>query len=89
VWPAPGQVAVHGAEEDQAEAMRSVEADPGRPHRCLACDNGRGLLHACLQLTIAGQQHWPAKRIQQMHQDPTPERSPHSQPQAQMRGCSR
>src|SRR6185369_17942743 len=49
-----GQVAIHGTEQDEAVAMTGVEADPGLPHRCLARDDRRDLLHAHVKLTIAG-----------------------------------
>ena len=49
------QVAIHGTEQDEAVAMTGVESDPGLPHRCLARDDRRDLLHARLEFRIAGQ----------------------------------
>ena len=49
------QVAVDSTEQDEAVAMTGVEADPGLPHRGLACDDRRDLLHARSEFQIAGQ----------------------------------
>ena len=38
--------------------MAGVEADPGFPHRCLARDDQRHLLHARVECLIAGQELW-------------------------------
>jgi hypothetical protein len=45
-----------------------VEADPGFPHRCLARDDRRNLLHARLQVTVTGQQLRAVEGEQEMRE---------------------
>jgi len=60
------QVRIDGAKQDGAKTVARIEANPGFPHRCFACEHRRDFAKSRFELRIAGVELVAPERVEQV-----------------------